>query len=207
MTDDTRPSTPTAAANAAAAPATPPTRAWTGRVFIATSVDGYIARLDGDIDWLTDPPSHIAHPAALHSDGTPDYDAFLAGIDHIVMGRGTYEKVLTFDAWPYPEHPVIVLSSTLDPSTDSRVTVVATLDDAMRALDAAGAGGVYVDGGRVVQTFLRAGLIDELTITRAPVLLGEGLPLFDSMPTSRRLSLIGTSASPGGLTQATYRLA
>lgn len=158
-------------------------RTWSGHVFIATSVDGFIARSNGDIDWLTDTPGET--PA-----GDSGYDEFFASVDHLLMGRGTYEKVLTFDRWPYGDRPVLVLSSTLMPATQSprsadaapRVQVVRSLAEAVAALNAAGAAHVYIDGGKVVQACLAADLVDDLTITRIPVLLGEGIPLFGALP-------------------------
>ena len=99
-------------------------RRWQGKVFIATSLDGYIARADGDIAWLIDQPPIAGHakPSA-DSPVMPGYEEHLASVDHLVMGRGTYEKVLTFGVWPYPQQHVIVLSRTLATADDSRVTV------------------------------------------------------------------------------------
>ena len=158
-------------------------RTWSGHVFIATSVDGFIARSNGDIDWLTDSPGETPG-------GDSGYDEFFASVDHLLMGRGTYEKVLTFDHWPYGDKPVLVLSSTLMPATQSprsadatpSVQVVRSLAEAVAALEAAGAAHVYIDGGKVVQACLAADLVDDLTITRIPVLLGEGIPLFGALP-------------------------
>lgn len=112
------------------------TRHWSGRVFIATSLDGYIAEPDGDLDWLTDPPPETRHaPAHQGLDAPPDYEAFTAGVSHLVMGRGTYEKVLTFYPWPYERFRVIVLSTSLEEGADPNVQVAATIDDACALLD------------------------------------------------------------------------
>ena len=165
---------------------------FTGAVFIATSLDGYIARPDGGIDWLTDRADAV---------GETGYDAFWAGIDCMVMGRGTYEKARSFDSWPYTGRPVLVLSSRLADG-DDRVRVVGDVPGAVDAIVASGAGRVYVDGGRVVTAFLAAGLVQELTITTAPVLLGAGLPLFGAfdrdVPLEHRATtvLAGGSSSP-----------
>ncbi|NHC13641.1 dihydrofolate reductase family protein [Motilibacter deserti] len=167
---------------------------FTGAVFIATSLDSYIARRDGDIDWLTSRAEAI---------GDTGYDAFISQIDCLVMGRGTYEKALTFDAWPYAGRTVLVLSRALATS-DSRVTVVRSVDEAVAAIEAAGARRVYVDGGQVVQSFLAAGLLSELTITTAPVLLGDGLPLFGATAADIDLEHRSTRVLGGGFVQSTY---
>lgn len=119
------------------------------------------------------------------------------------MGRGTYEKVLTFDPWPYPDKRVIVLSTTLT-AHDDRVTVARDLDEALRVLEASGARAVYVDGGRVIQTFLAADLIDEITIGRAPVLIGHGLPLFGFLGHDVQLTLVASHAGDSGMVHTTY---
>lgn len=172
------------------------TAQFTGAVFIATSLDGYIARPDGDIGWLTS------------ADGLGDtgYETFMAGIDALVMGRATYEKVLTFDAWPYDGRRVFVLSTRLA-ATDPRIEVCASLPDLVAAIIANGAGRVYVDGGQVIQSFLRAGLVHEMTITRAPVLLGEGLPLFGHVVHDVPLRHRETRVLGAGFVQSTYEVA
>src|SRR5690606_21680203 len=93
-----------------------------------------------------------------------------------------YEVVLSFGAWPYEGKRVLVLSTTLDADADERVTVVRDLGEARRLLADSGAKGVYIDGGRVIQSCLAAGLVDELTISQVPVLIGDGTRLFGSLP-------------------------
>lgn len=178
-------------------------RDWTGRVFIGASLDGFIARPDGDIGWLTDPGPGPDHAAITSSTEVAGWETFFPSVDHLVMGRGTYEKVLTFGFWPYEGKQVIVLSTTLN-VRDDRITVARTLDEAVRALDGAGADQVYVDGGQVIQAFLRADLIDELTIGWAPILIGGGLPLFGLLDTDIALSLVANNASESGMVHATY---
>lgn len=168
---------------------------FTGAVFIATSLDGYIARPDGGIDWLT---------GRAEQAGETGYDAFIAGIDGLVMGRGTYEKALTFDSWPYEGRRVVVLSTRLQPGADPRVHVVRDVPAAVAALVAAGSRRVYVDGGRVIQSFLEAGLMAELTLTTAPVLLGGGLPLFGSLDRDVSLEHRSTTVLGGGFVQSVY---
>lgn len=183
-------------------------RRWRGQVFIAASLDGYIAEPDGDLEWLTDPPSEPRHVPAYHGpDAPPDYEAFTAGITHLVMGRGTYEKVLTFHSWPYERFRVIVISSQLADGEDHRVRVVGSVDEACALLEQQGATSVYLDGGQIVTEFLAQGLVDELTISRAPVLLGRGLPLFHALPAKIRLIHLGTSTTDTGMTSTRYRVA
>lgn len=180
------------------------TRSWTGRVFIAASLDGFIARTDADISWLTDPEPGPNHHLP-HSDASAlEWEQFFGEVDHLVMGRGTYEKVLSFDTWPYPGKPVVVLSTTLQ-TTDPRIIVCRTLDEVVALLNARAAQ-VYVDGGKVIQAFLRADLIDEITVTWVPVILGRGLPLFGDLDRDVRLELVATHASGAGLVHATYRV-
>lgn len=182
-------------------------RTWSGRVFVGVSLDGMIARTDHDLDWLTDPPSNPDHvPGQPSPSGPPDYEAFVADIDHLVMGRGTYEKVLTFGDWPYAEHDVIVLSSRMARDADDRVTVSHSVEEAVELLNTRGARGVYVDGGQVIQEFLRRDLIDELVISVAPVLIGEGIPLFGSLPHDIRLTHLGTSYGDSGMASSRYRV-
>lgn len=174
----------------------------TGHVFIATSLDGYIARPDGGIDWL------LERDAAGEDHG---YDAFIADKDMIVMGRGSYEKVATFDSWPY-DRPVLVLSSQLaGTAVPEALRGKVRFADmapaaAMEELAQAGVRRVYVDGGRVVQSFLRAGLIEDMVITTVPVLIGAGRPLFGELPADRGLALVASRSFPSGLVQSTYRL-
>ncbi|MGP3991835.1 dihydrofolate reductase family protein [Streptomyces sp. 3N207] len=178
-------------------------RDWTGRVFIGASLDGFIARRDGEIDWLTDPAPGPHHTTVTSSTEVEGWETFFPSIDHLVMGRGTYEKVLTFDGWPYDGKRVIVMSTKLE-SDDDRITIVRSLDDAQRALAASGAQQVYVDGGTVIQEFLRADLIDEISIGWAPVLIGTGLPLFGFLDRDIQLSLVATNASTSGMVHVTY---
>jgi len=174
----------------------------TAHVFIATSLDGFIARPDGDIDWLLQ-----------RDDPTEDhgYAGFIADKDVIVMGRGSYEKVLTFDTWFY-ERPVVVLSEQLanSPVPEALKGKVRFSNlsprDVMEELAAQGVRRVYVDGGKVVQSFLRDGLVADLVITTVPVLIGSGRPLFGALQRDVELKLVSSRSFPSGLVQSTYRL-
>jgi len=182
-------------------------RGWQGKVFIATSVDGYIARDAGDIAWLTDPPPIAGH-AKPPADPLviPGYEEHLASVDHLVMGRGTYEKVLTFGFWPYPQQHVIVLSRTLV-TDDSRITVATSTEEALTLLAERGSTAVYVDGGKFIADWLRRGLIDDIVLARAPVLLGGGIPLFGLLDTDVHLIHLATTFNDADMTSSHYRIA
>ncbi|UBV42198.1 dihydrofolate reductase family protein [Deinococcus taeanensis] len=178
------------------------------RVFIATSLDGFIARLDGALNWL---PGATPDGVPLPPGEDHGFGAFMAGVEVVVMGRGTFEAVRAFDPWPYAGRHLIVLSRTLGAAdmperlrahVGIRAGPVETLAGELRR---AGVGGVYVDGGQVIQAFLRAGLIDELIVTRVPVLLGQGRPLFGPLARDLWLEHVHTRAFPSGLVQSTYR--
>lgn len=174
----------------------------TGHVFIATSLDGFIARRDGDIGWL------------LERDGTGEdhgYDDFIPDIDMIVMGRGSYEKVVTFEKWFY-NRPVLVLSKQLagTPVPEALQGKVRFADlspiEAMEELERQQVRRVYVDGGQLIQSFLREGLISDMVITTVPVLIGSGRPLFGELPHDISLELVASRTFPSGMVQSTYRV-
>jgi dihydrofolate reductase len=168
-------------------------------VFIASSLDGYIAREDGNLDWLM---------AATPVNDEHGFDAFMARIDVIVMGRYTFETVLGFDEWPYEGKRVVVLSRMLDEVPASLTGKVELHPGPVRllydALVAGGCKGLYVDGGQTVQSFLREALVDELTITTIPILLGSGIPLFGHTGHDILLRHLSTRRLPGGLVQDVY---
>jgi dihydrofolate reductase len=174
-------------------------------VFIATSLDGFISRPDGSIDWLEEANGLI--PAGEDC----GYAAFIATVDALVMGRNTFDQVLGFGKWPYGDTPVTVLSDSLRalPAHLPRsVSVSAGAPAALLVrLAAAGRRHVYVDGGVTIQRFLGDGLIDEMTITVVPVLLGAGRPLFGPLPADVRLELLSSRMFPFGFVQSRYRVA
>ncbi|HLQ00404.1 MAG TPA: dihydrofolate reductase family protein [Candidatus Limnocylindria bacterium] len=172
----------------------------TASIFIGTSVDGFIARLNDDLDFL--PPGG----------GEPHgYDEFIASVDAIVIGRKTFEKVLTMGPWPYGDKRVVVLSSRpLDLSKAAGGVVeqmAGTPAEIVSQLAATSAHHLYIDGGVTIQRFLRAGLIQRLIITRVPVLIGEGVPLFGALPHDIRLRHVATRHFPSGLVQSEYHIA
>lgn len=178
---------------------------FTGSVFLGMSVDGFIARLDHDLSWLT---------GGDEAGGAPDdgeggdfgFGEFVSGIDALVMGRSTYEVIAPMSEWPYQGKPVHVLSTMLQPGADARIVVHRSFDEAVRALTDAGYRRVYVDGGRTVHRFLAEGLIGELTLSRVPVLIGTGHTPFGELPADIALVHERTRVLPGGMVQSTYRV-
>jgi len=177
-----------------------PERPMKASVFIATSLDDYIARENGALDWL--PPGH----------GEPHgYDEFIATVDAIVIGRKTFETVLAFDAWPYGKKPVVVLSTRASElkAPDGAVCdmMCGAPTEIVARLTQRGMQHLYIDGGITIQGFLRAGLIQRLTITRIPVLLGSGIPLFGPLAHDIRLQHVTTRSYPSGMVQSEYVIA
>jgi dihydrofolate reductase len=172
-------------------------------VYIATSLDGFIARTDGALDWLGDAPA----------EGGEDYgySQFMDTIDMLVMGRNTFETVLGFSPWPYGSKPVVVLSSRpLDIPESLREHVEAMSGspaEVVRSLSERGVEHVYLDGGKTIQRFLDAGLVWRLIITRIPILIGEGISLFGPLKHDLKLRHIATRVFPGGLVQSEYEIA
>ena len=169
-------------------------------IYIAQSLDGFIARPDGSLDWLE------------HDAGGADYgyQAFMASVDVLVMGRGTFEMVASFGgAWPYAV-PVVVLSNTMDEIpealADHAQLMSGALTDVLAALAAQDYGHVYVDGGITAQGFIAAGLVDELIVTTLPILLGQGKPLFGPLPADVHLTLLAHEGFASGVTQVRYKV-
>ena len=168
-------------------------------VFVGTSVDGFIARLDGTFDFLggDDVEPH-------------GYDEFFASVDAVVMGRNTFEVVAAFPSWPYQRKRVVVLSSRpvdLSPGRGAKLEQMSGEPvEIVAKLAATGAHHLYVDGGITVQRFLNAGLVDRVTITRVPVLVGTGIPLFGVVPHDIPLRHIATQTYRGGLVKSEYEV-
>ena len=169
-------------------------------VFVGVSLDGFIARKNGDLDWLPD-----------NGQGGEDYgyQQFFASVDALVMGRKSFEKVLTFAEWPYGRKKVIVLSTrtpAVPPELSDRVTTMnASPREVVETLTAQGARHLYIDGGNTIQRFLRAALISEITITTVPVLIGEGIPLFGQLDYDIKLKHLETRQFEDGLVQSRYQ--
>jgi dihydrofolate reductase len=179
---------------------------FTGHVFLGMSVDGFIARLDGDLSWLTG-DAEVGGAPDDGEGGDFGFAEFVSGIDALVMGRATYDVIAPFGEWPYQGKPVHVLSTTLVDGADARVGGVhRSFDQAVTALTDAGYRRVYVDGGRTVHQFLRAGLIADLTLSRVPMLIGTGHTPFGELAADIPLEHVRTRTFPGGMVQSTYRV-
>jgi dihydrofolate reductase len=168
-------------------------------VFIGASLDGFIARTNGELDWLP--------PGGGEEHG---YEAFMATVDALVIGRKTFETVLTFDTWPYGAKPVFVLSThPLAPVPAGAVVerLAGPPGDIVAQLAARGVQHIYVDGGITIQKFLEAGLIQRLIITRVPVLIGTGISLFGATGRDIRLTHIATRTYASGLVTSEYAVA
>ena len=169
-------------------------------VFIGTSLDGFIARSNGAYDFL---PVDGGEPHG--------YDEFFASIDVLVIGRKTFEIVMALPQWPYGGKHVVVLSScslALPAALGGAVVkqMSGAPDEIVSRLAAKGFKHIYLDGGITIQSFLRAGLVDSLTITRVPVLIGEGIPLFGSLPHDVKLRHVATQTYASGLVKSEYAM-
>ena len=171
-------------------------------VFIATSMDGFIARQDGGLDWLPGSDGESSETDEDHG-----YSEFFASIDALVMGRHTYEMVCSFGEWPYTKEVIVMSRAYPRELVELREGVKGTSlspQELLARLAENGIRHVYVDGGRTIQGFLAAGLIQEMTITRIPVLIGEGIPLFGPLDDDIQLQHLGTKAYANGLVQSRY---
>jgi len=179
-------------------------------VYIATSLDGFIARNDGTLDWLNEANGAV-------QDGEDcGFHAFMDSIDALIMGRKTYEQVLSFGEWPYGlmalwpygRTPVVVLSRnsiSFPPSVPDTVTHSSEPPrDLLERLSSEETKHVYVDGGITIQGFLSEGLVDEITVTVIPVIIGDGIPLFGSIEKDISLTHVCTTAFDFGFVQTTY---
>ena len=170
-------------------------------VFIATSLDGYIADKNGGLDWLYSIPNPKNEDMG--------YVKFIRNIDALVMGRKTFETVCGFDIdWPYSK-PVFVISNTLSeiPKShkDKAFLVKGTLTEILYQINNKGFNNLYIDGGTTIQNFLKEALIDEMTLTTIPILLGGGSSLFSEMPNEMKFELIETKTYLDQVTQGYYR--
>lgn len=169
-------------------------------VYIAVSLDGFIARKNGDLDWL--PPGE---------EGGEDfgYTEFISTIDYVVMGRNTFEKVLTFGGWHYDKKVIVLTSRDLiiPPELSDKVEALQLLPrDLVHELEGRGAKSIYLDGGVTIQRFLRESLVNEMTITTIPILLGGGLPLFGKLEKDVKLELVKSQSFKNGFVQNKYKI-
>ncbi|MEU4730445.1 MULTISPECIES: dihydrofolate reductase family protein [unclassified Streptomyces] len=170
---------------------------FTATVFIGVSLDGYIARPDDDIEWLT---------TRGEKAGDLGFFEFLGSVDAVIMGRNTYDKVIGFgeENWHYGDRHVGVVSTTLSENADPRITVYRDMDTLIADLDQRGIKHVYPDGGRLVQSFIRAGRVDRFIISVAPVLIGAGHRLFGELHDDVPLRLDTVADLGGGFAQLRY---
>ncbi|MDX8387495.1 MAG: dihydrofolate reductase family protein [Ghiorsea sp.] len=176
-------------------------------VYIATSLDGFIAREDGALDWL---PGSDGSIDPLLKDEDFGYQNFMDSVDTLVMGRNTFELVISSGFWPYVDKHVIVLSSSLT-KLPSRLPASVSLKKCSpktiyEGLKKIGANHIYVDGGKTIQSFLNTGLVDEVTITTVPILIGTGIPLFSKLQNDIKLQHIETKTFTNGFVQNKYQL-
>jgi dihydrofolate reductase len=169
-------------------------------VYIATSIDGYIAKKDGGLDWLNEVPN---------PDGSDfGFGDFMDSIDAIIMGRNTFEIVLSFGEWPYTK-PVFVLSNTLKnvPANlkDKAEVLTGTPNSIIKEMHSRKFFNLYIDGGKTIQEFLKQDLIDEMIITRIPRILGEGIPLFGKSTKEQKFEHIKTEIFNNSLVKSHYK--
>ena len=171
------------------------------KVFIARSLDGYIADKNGGLDWLN------AVPNPDHLD--LGYEKFIKEVDAIVMGRATFEAVCSFDMeWPY-KIPVFVLSRTMDKVPEkyqgNAEHLNGSLTEILDQIHRKGYTRLYIDGGTTIQNFLKEDLIDEIIITTIPILLGGGSPLFGELPNELEFEHVESHLYLDALVQDCYR--
>lgn len=180
-------------------------------VFIATSVDGFIAKKDGSVDWL-------------HTAGNPDVDmgsqadmgmnAYISSVDCMIMGRKCMDVIssmnLTPEQWPYGDIKIIVLSNTIKEAPTNMKDKVEMYSGDLKALvsrlENDGYKHAYIDGGTTIQAFINLKLINEITITKTPVLLGEGKPLFGKTFKDIKLEKAHAVAFPNDFIQLKYKV-
>ncbi len=174
-------------------------------VYVATSLDGFIARSDGNLDWLPKVRSGSGNASEDYG-----YRALIDSVDFIVMGRRTYEKTMSLGEWPYGDKSVVVLASQPVDIPDHLASSVEVMSgpapEIVRRLAERGAKHIYVDGGKTIHRFLEAGLIGRLIISRIPIVLGSGIPLFRPLTRDIRLRHIRSRPFRNGIVQSEYEV-
>ncbi len=172
-------------------------------IYIAASLDGYIARSDGSIDWLD-----IAGPEEAER-SMSDFAELLDSVDCLVMGRKTFDTVKQFSPWPYGALPIVVLSTTLSEAPQIEGASIrirsARPADLLRELESEGLFRIYVDGGATIHGYLQEDLIDRITVASVPILLGSGRPLFPATGNELKLELESSVALESGIVKSVYR--
>ncbi len=181
-------------------------------VYIATSLDEFIARENGELDWLEGSGEEVNEEDKSAESRGEDYGYkdFTGSVDALVMGRHTFDKVLSFGEWAYGDKPVVVLSSRpleIPEHLSRTVEAVSGSPEEVAAwLSERGVKHLYTDGGETVQRFLRMGLIQRFVITRIPVLIGAGIPLFGPLDGDIKLRHVRTQSYPSGFVQSEYEI-
>lgn len=171
-------------------------------VFIAVSLDGQIARSDGSLDWLDQANKSVP------SGEDCGYGTFSQSVDTLVLGRKTFEQVLSFGDWPYTNKRVVILSTRPLIIPEHLPKNVSSSkeqpDELLKRLAREGAQHVYVDGGATIRSFLEADLIDEITLTIIPIILGQGMSLFEKLSKEISLTHVGSKSYDFGYVQLKY---
>ncbi len=171
-------------------------------IYVATSLDGYIARPDGELDWLS----------KAETGEDCGFSAFMKTVDCMIMGRNTYDKVVAMGQWPYGKTQVLVLTNRPMDIPENLAAYVRPYSgdpkEMVSMLAEKDFEHAYIDGGNVIEQFLKARLVDEMTITTIPVLIGSGIPLFGSSPLKEDIdwTLLSSRAYRGGIVQSRYRI-
>lgn len=174
-------------------------------VFVATSIDGFIARKDGSLDWLDNASQQV------QKNEDCGFNAFLSSVDAVIMGRKTFEFVRDSGQWPYRDKRLIVLSGGSTSIPESRKNDVTISHEApkelLKRLSKDGVQHVYVDGGKTINGFLKEQLIDEIVVTIMPISIGQGIALFDHGNGDIELTLRSSKTYAGGIVQLQYSVA
>ena len=171
-------------------------------VFIAASVDGLIARLDNSLDWLENPRTRPGQDYG--------YQQFIQSVDALLMGRSTFNVIRGLKDWLAPKLPTFILTHRPLRLPAGQFTHVERIQrspaEVYRELESRGYQHIYVDGGQVISAFLSASQIDEMIITRIPILLGCGIPLFSALDHEIKLELLSAIDFSDGFTQNKFRV-
>ncbi|MCX4026566.1 dihydrofolate reductase [Endozoicomonas sp. SM1973] len=169
--------------------------------YMAASIDGYIARENGEIDWLIE---------GENREEDYGYAEFIATVSCLIIGRNTFEKILSFPEWPYGNKRVIVLSRTIKQLPSAIINKAelcgGDLLNLVERLSSEGEERLYIDGGMIIQSFLKLGLVTDITITRIPILLGKGIPLFGFLDSDIKINHVATNVFDNGFVQSKYLL-
>lgn len=174
-------------------------------LFIASSLDGFIARKDGAIDWL--PGSGVEGSEEVDDVEEHGYDELMERTDSLIMGRKTYEPVLTFGDWPYDGRECYVATSK-KLKEDKNVQFVEDAVEVLTRLRKEKGKDIWlVGGGGLNGSLLNAGLVDEIIVTVIPVVIGEGIKLFENVDKDAKLKLVDSKSFKSGMVQLRYQVA